>query len=102
MSGSLTSEHKYRLSVASRVVAAIGGGYALVSLLTIALSLLLPRIGIDQAQTMLASSMASFVVYAVVIMAVFHARSATRAWVILIVANAPLALVAALLRDGAM
>jgi hypothetical protein len=89
MAVSLTPHVKYRLSVAARAVVAVGGGYLFVSLLTIAAALLLPRFGINQAQTMLAMSMASFVVYAVIIMAVFHARSIMRAVVALAIACLP-------------
>jgi hypothetical protein len=87
----------YRLAVASRIVAAVGGGYALTSLLTIAVSVLLPLAGINQAQSVFAMTSASFVVYAVVIMAVFHARTATRAWLWLLGTGLPLGLVAAVL-----
>jgi hypothetical protein len=40
----------------------------------------------SQAQALLATTMASFLVYAAIVMAVFHARSAVRAWMWLAVA----------------
>jgi len=83
----------HRLSVASRIVAAAAGGYALASLTTIAVPLLLPVFGINQAQSLLMTSLLSFPIYAGVVMAVFHARTATRAWIGLAIAAAPLVLV---------
>jgi hypothetical protein len=89
-----------RRSVASRVLAAAGGGYALTSLLTLAVPLLLAAAGIDRAQALLATTMGSFVAYAVIVMAVFHARSATRAWIWLAGAAVPPAIVTAILLPG--
>lgn len=69
-----------RWAVFSRVVAASVGGYALANLITIALSLIVNALGMQAAVVLLAAEMASFMVWAVIIMAIFHARSATRAW----------------------
>jgi Protein of unknown function (DUF3649) len=85
-------------SVVSRVAAAGLGGYALTSLSTIALSLLLAELGVGRAEAVVASIIASFPYYAVIIMAVFCARSATRAWMGLIIASVPPGLVAIFLR----
>lgn len=71
---------RHRWAVASRVLAASAGGYALTSLLTIAVSLLLPLAGVDLAAALLGTTMASFLVWVAIVMAVFHARSASRAW----------------------
>jgi len=76
-----------RWALGSRVLAGVVGGYAFSSLFTIAVSLLLPKLGVQQAQGVLAASMASCFVYAAVIVAVFHARSATRAWQGLLLAS---------------
>jgi hypothetical protein len=84
-------------SIASRAVAAIVGGYALVSLINIALPLGLAKIGIEPAQTLFATAMVGFLVYAAIIMAVFHARTSTRAWAAIAVASVPLAVAFVLL-----
>ena len=76
-----------RWSIASRVLAAIFGGYALTSLLTLALPLALGRAGFSQAQVLLVATIGSFIIYASIIMAVFSARSAKRAWVMLLAAS---------------
>jgi hypothetical protein len=67
--------------IASRTVAAIAGGYGFIWLMTPALSLLLPRVmDITPFDSVLAVTMASFLVWAIAAMAVFHARSVIRAW----------------------
>ena len=81
----------YRWSVVSRAIAAIVGGYVIVSLLTIALSMLLVIAGMDKPEAVLAASMASFLFYAGIVMAVFYARTALRAWIGLTIAAVPLA-----------
>ena len=80
---------KERWSVASRVLAAAGGGYALTALTTLALSLALTWVGAGRAEAVLASTMASFLLYAAIVMAVFHARTAKRAWTGLVLAAVP-------------
>ena len=92
---------RYRLSIASRALAAVVGGYVLTSLLNLALPLLLAALGSDLPQAALGTMLTSFLVYAAIIMAAFHARSATRVWVLLIGAAVPLALIAWLLLPGA-
>ena len=69
-----------RLSLASRILAAIVGGYAVTALATLALSLALPFLGVGRPEAVFATTMVSFLMYAAVIMAVFHARSAWQAW----------------------
>jgi len=69
-----------RWDIVVRALLAVFGGYALTSLVNLAVPLLLSRFGIDQAQALLAMTMASFLLYAAIIMAVFHARSALRAF----------------------
>lgn len=77
------------LSVTSRVLAAVVGGYALTSLLNIALPLVLAKAGVSMAQTLLSITMASFLVWAAIIMGTFHARSAVRAWIWLMGGGSP-------------
>jgi len=86
----------YRLSTTSRFIAAALGGYGLTSLLSIALALLAASLGMNKAEAALAMTMASFPIYAVIVMAVFHARTATRAWLYLAIAAIPPALFSAL------
>lgn len=82
-------------------MAAVIGGYVLTSLITLAVPLLLDVIGMSRPQALLAVTMASFLLYAAVIMGVFHARSATRAWAWLAGAALPLGLIVWLLLLGA-
>jgi hypothetical protein len=89
-----------RWSIASRALAAGVGGYALTSLFTLALPLALAFLGVNQAQALLAATIASFLLYAAIIMAVFHARNAARAWAWLIAIALPLGLVVWLLLPG--
>ena len=84
------------LSLVSRVLAAIMGGYLLTSLITLALSLGLPLIGVGRAEAVMASTIISFLIYAAIILAVFHARSAARAWTWLVLAAVPPATIVAL------
>jgi len=88
-------------SLVSRALAALAGGYAFTTLLTLALALSLPALGVSRVQLLQALSMASFLVYAVVIMAVFHASSAARAWLWLGLGSLPLGIVVALGLSGA-
>ena len=70
----------WRWSIASRVLAAALGGYALAALLSSALALLLPRVSnASRADAVLTASLLSFAVYTVAALWVFHARSASRA-----------------------
>lgn len=82
-----------RCALGSRVLAAVVGGYAFTSLLATAVCLLLPLLGVPRAQGVLAVTMASFLIYVAVILAVFHARSAARAWRGLLLGAVPLGLV---------
>lgn len=68
---------RYRWAVASRAVAAIGGGYVLTALVTAVLALFLPASRVEAALT---GTLASFAVYTVAVMWVFAARTAWRAW----------------------
>lgn len=80
----------------SRVVAALLGGYALAALTSVA-AVALP---ISRTEAVLTGMQLSFVVYALVVVWVFAVRSATRAWVGLLVAAVPLVLAAWLVWNG--
>ena len=92
----------YRWSIASRALAAIVGGYALTSLAILALSLTLPWFGMSRAEAVLASTLASFLIYTAIIMAVFHAQSVARAWAWQFGAAVPLGLIVLLSLPGAI
>lgn len=68
---------RYRLAVASRAVAAIGGGYALSALAATALALYLP---LHRAEAVITATLASLVLYLLAVLWAFAARSAWRAW----------------------
>ncbi|EHL97728.1 hypothetical protein HMPREF9946_03978 [Acetobacteraceae bacterium AT-5844] len=71
------AEARRRAGILFRVVAAIGGGYAVAALFTSLLSLSLPM---PRAEAVMTATMASFAIYAGVIVWVFAASSALRAW----------------------
>lgn len=89
-----------RITVTSRILAAALGGYVLTSLIAVALFLLLRRQGMAQDAALLAPTLGSFIIYAAIIMAVFHARSATRAWLWMIGISLPVALLVGFLLRG--
>lgn len=70
-------EWRYRAGVFSRTLAALAGGYALTSLFVVALSLWLPM---SKSDAVLTATLASFLIYSVVIMLVFSVKTALRAW----------------------
>ncbi|MDM0035046.1 DUF3649 domain-containing protein [Variovorax sp. J22P271] len=67
-----------KLGVASRAVAAIGGGYAVGGLSAAVLALWLPT---TPAEAALTGTLASFVVYVCAVLWVFAAPTAGRAWI---------------------
>lgn len=69
------------LPLISRIVAAVGGGYALAALFSVAV-LALPA---NRIQAVIGGMLGSFAVYAAAVVWVFAVRSATRAWVGLLV-----------------
>jgi len=87
---------RYRLGVAVRAVAAIGGGYAVAALATAVLALYLPT---TRAEAALTATLLAFVVYPCAVMWVFAARSAARAWLGLLLPAAALG-VLLLVRQG--
>lgn len=71
----------YRWSVASRVLAAVLGGYLLTSALATLLALLLPvLLRFEPAHAVMAASDVGVLFYLPILMWSFHTRSATRAW----------------------
>lgn len=80
----------------SRIVAAVGGGYALAALGSVA-ALALPM---DTAQAVITGMLSSFAIYAGAVIWVFAVRSALRAWVGLLVAAVPLLLAASFVWAG--
>lgn len=85
---------RHRWSVASRTVAGTLGAYAVTALATVALSLVLAALGMVRVEAVTAATLASYAIFACVAMTVFHARSAGRAWLGLVAAALPLALLA--------
>jgi len=64
----------------SRILAAVVGGYGLTTIATLLASLLLPFLGVQREEALFAATMASFLLFAAIILCIFHAASATRAW----------------------
>ncbi|QMV75083.1 iron transporter [Comamonas piscis] len=84
---------RYRLAVASRVLAALLGGYAVAALISAALTVLLLQTGMaTRPQAVVWTSLLSFALYAAAAIWVFATRSATRAWTVLCAVAAPCAL----------
>lgn len=73
--------------VVSRIVAALGGGYALTAIATMTLTIYLPT---SRAQSVLIATMSSFFIYVCVSIWVFAARTAWRAWLGILVPMATL------------
>lgn len=72
----------YRLSVASRAVAAILGGYVLSALAAFALAIFLPM---SKAEASMTATLSSFLIYTCAVLWVFAIRTAWRAWVGIVV-----------------
>ena len=79
----------YRLGVASRAVAAIGGGYALSALAATVSAIYFPG---TRAEAAIFGMLMSFVIYTLAVMWVFAVRSAWRAWQGLLLPALPLAI----------
>jgi len=98
-SGAPNTGARYRLIVASRVLAAGVGGYALTSLTAADLALLLSHLGAaSRAEGVLIATQWSFAVYATIVVWAFAARSALRVWVGLLLAGIALCALLAVLR----
>ena len=78
----------YRLAVASRVLAAVFGGYLVAALTSVSLSLWLP---VARAEAVAIGMMSSFLVYLLAVIWCFACGSAWRAWVGLMVPGLMLA-----------
>lgn len=76
---------KYRWAVASRAIAAIVGGYIFTVSASVLLSALAPSLfGMSKPFAVHAGLVSTFLFYLFIIMWVFAAKSATRAWVVLL------------------
>ncbi|MDF3837183.1 DUF3649 domain-containing protein [Cupriavidus basilensis] len=93
----LSQTGRYRLGVASRVVAAIGGGYVLAAVATGLLAVLLP---LPPAEAVMTATLLSFSLYACSVLWVFAAGSAWQAWAGVALPAAVLGAVLALLRSA--
>jgi Protein of unknown function (DUF3649) len=80
----------YRWSVLSRCIAAAVGGYAIVTLLHLAMTVVLPW---ENYKAMLFSSQTGYLWYTGIIIWCFAARTAGRAWAGLAVVALPLLLI---------
>lgn len=73
---------RHRLGVASRVLAAAIGGYALMAALSVLLALPLSWWWpMERGQAVLVTTYLGFLLYVPVVLWVFHTRSAARAWI---------------------
>ena len=68
---------RYRLAVASRAVAAIGGGYVLSAVAAALLAVILPM---QPAEAVITATLLSFIVFCCAVLWVFAASTAWRAW----------------------
>ena len=81
-----TSTVGYRLRVFSRIIAASIGGYVVVSLSHMALAVSLP---VDRNKALLFSMETGFITWSLIIVWTFSARTATRAWLGLVLVALP-------------
>ena len=88
---------RYRLGVAVRALAAIGGGYVLSALAATAFALWLPT---STGEAVLTGTLASFIVFTCAVMWAFAARTALRAWIGLAVPGAVLGMLVLLRYPG--
>ena len=81
-----------RLAVASRAVAAIAGGYALAAVFVALFALLLPALfSMERSAAVMAATMTSFALHALAVITAFATRSATRAWLWLLLPTVTMA-----------
>lgn len=97
----LSNSARNNWSLVARSLAGTLGAYGVTALFTAALSLLLARIGMDGIEAVTTATLLSFAIFALAAMAVFHARSALRAWTWLIAISLPMGLVVLALLPGA-
>jgi hypothetical protein len=98
----LTAPARARWALNARVLAGTLGAFAHATLATTALSLVLAALGTTRADAVTIALMASSIVFALVSLSVFHARSPFRAWAWLAGSAFPLALLTWALLPGAM
>lgn len=90
---------RYRWGVASRVIAAVAGGYALTWICTVAVALTMHRVfAAARIDAVLIAVTMGPIVYAAAVIVVFCARSAARAWLWLLLAAILPGLAAGVLR----
>ena len=70
--------HRHRLHVLARAVAAIIGGYVVTGLAVACLARLLPM---RAAEASIAATLASFAIYASIVVTAFSTRSMLRVWI---------------------
>jgi len=97
----LTQQARGRWSAAFHIAAGTLEAYGMTWLVTVALSLLLARAGMDRGEPVTAATLASFVIFAIIAITVFDACSAVRAWGCLFALALPVVLAAFLLSPGA-
>lgn len=84
MMASSSETVRYRWRVASRILAAVVGGYALVSTATVLLALVWP---LPRAEAILASTLLSFALYAGVLVWIFAVQRLCTVWIGLVLAT---------------
>jgi hypothetical protein len=89
---------RHRFTVASRVLAAIAGGYALAAGFTVATALALR--GLPREEAVMLATLPSFLIWAGAVVWVFSARTALYAWVGVLVPGVGCALAIWWLRSG--
>lgn len=77
----------------ARALAVTTGAWALTVIIAVTLSLAIASFGVNRAETVMGVTLASFIIYPVIAMATFYARSATRAWCWQVAIGLPLAVV---------
>ena len=71
---------RYRWTITSRAVAAIGGGYLLSALFCASAGLALTRLDVSRLNAVMIATMLAFVVHAIAAIWAFRASSAKRVW----------------------
>ena len=78
---SMSTLSHYRWTIASRAVAAIGGGYGLSALFCASAGLALTHMGVSRLNAVMTATMLAFVVHFIAAIWAFRAPSASRLWV---------------------
>ncbi|TDW61444.1 hypothetical protein EDF57_1091 [Novosphingobium sp. PhB55] len=90
--GAAAAARNRRMAVAARVLAGTLGAYGLTAQITVVLSFILARTGMERAEAVVAATLASFAMFAAISMAIFHARSAGWSWLWLTISTVSLCL----------